>query len=81
MKQILFRNWNVMRFVRLVLGLIILSQGILGKDPLSVGMGIFLSLLAVLNAGCCGPFGCDISSSDKHVSHRQKAIEYEEISA
>jgi hypothetical protein len=53
----------------------------LGKDPLSVGMGIFLSLLAVLNAGCCGPFGCDISSSDKHVSHRQKAIEYEEISA
>ena len=74
MKQLLFRNWNVMRFVRLVLGLIILSQGILGKDPLSVGMGTFLSLMAFLNAGCCGSYGCDIGSSDKYVNHRQKAI-------
>lgn len=81
MKQVLFSGWNFMRIFRLVLGLIILAQGIWGHDLLSSGMGAFLSLLAVLNTGCCGAYGCDTSSSNKYIKPVQKAIEYEEVSA
>lgn len=81
MKQVLFSGWNFMRIFRLVLGLIILAQGIWGHDLLSSGMGIFLSLMAVLNTGCCGVYGCDTGSSNKYIKPDPKAIEYEEVSA
>jgi hypothetical protein len=81
MRQLLWSGWNFMRIFRLVLGLIILGQGIGGHDLLSTGMGIFLSLMAVLNTGCCGAYGCDTGSYNLYTKTDQKAIEYEEVSA
>ena len=60
MKAIL-QEWNLMRILRLVLGLVILIQGIGSKDPVSIVLGIGLGATALANIGCCGPAGCSIN--------------------
>jgi hypothetical protein len=61
MKAIL-NGWNVMRIVRLILGVAILVQGIVAKDTLTIILGIFLGGTAVANVGCCGANGCAINT-------------------
>ena len=61
MKMIL-QHWNFIRFTRLVLGLGILIQGILYKDPLRIILGLLFGGMAVANIGCCGNSSCSINS-------------------
>ena len=76
MKEYL-RNWNVMRVLRLALGIFIIVQGIIEKEWLFVGLGSLFSLMPLLNIGCCGVSGCNtpVRKSNKKLED----ISYEEV--
>lgn len=78
MKERVFSNWNLMRFIRFFIGALAIVQGIWQKESLPVIAGIFLLLTAVLNYGCCGSAGCTVPYSKKQ---KEKNIEYEEVDA
>jgi hypothetical protein len=77
MKQIIMSHWNFMRMLRLILGIVIIVQAVIGKDPLLGILGILFSSMAVFNIGCCGTKGCQ--TSDKKTSGIAKDISYEEV--
>ncbi|MEI7628850.1 MAG: hypothetical protein WCJ80_11445 [Bacteroidota bacterium] len=78
MKNIL-SNWNFMRAVRLILGVIIIVQGIEAKEWMYAFAGILLSGMAVANIGCCGVGGCQVPTRKENVLTNHKDITYEEI--
>jgi hypothetical protein len=76
MKERILSHWNVIRFIRLVIGAGAVVQGILQKETILTVAGFFLLLGAVLNYGCCGSAGCPVSYSKKQ---KEKDIDYEEV--
>ena len=76
MKEYL-KNWDLMRVLRLALGIIIIVQGVQAKEWLFVALGGLFSLMPLLNIGCCGASGCNtpVSKSSKKIED----ITYEEI--
>ncbi|MEO5943142.1 MAG: hypothetical protein ABIP30_04420 [Ferruginibacter sp.] len=77
MKQSILNNWNYTRVLRLVIGIAILVQGILTKDILFGIAGLLFTAMAVFNAGCCGPEGCNVPV--KTTSQTTKNIRNEEL--
>jgi len=73
----LFKNWNFMRILRLVMGIFIITQGILSNEWSFLLMGSLLSLLAAFNIGCCGTTACSMPTP-KH-KDLTKDITYEEL--
>lgn len=78
MKERVFSNWNLMRFIRLFIGMWVIVQGIWERESLPIIAGFFLLLTAVLNYGCCGSAGCAVSYSKNQI---KKEVEYEEVDA
>lgn len=79
MLKVILQGWHLMRIVRLVLGLIILVQGILMHDTIYGMMGAFLTFMAIVNVGCCGPAGCNIPLQGNQDKKSNTAIHYEEV--
>ncbi len=77
MKKLLI-NWNLMRFVRLVLGIIIIIQGIITKQYIFALIGLLFAAMALLNIGCCGTMVCNNSKTANSES-TTKEISYEEV--
>lgn len=77
MKEVILRNWNFMRFVRLGLGLAILLQSVLAKDWATGILGFMFAAMAVFNFGCCGTAGC--YTPTKKTVDNPKEISYEEV--
>ena len=77
MKQKIFCNWNLMRALRLVIGLAIAIQGFIANDKLFIIAGLLFTGIALFNIGCCGAGGCNtpIIKNDKPI----KDISYEEV--
>lgn len=73
----IFRNWNFMRALRLVLGVAIILQAIVLKDWSVVVLGIVFTSLPVFNIGCCGTGACYVPP--KKSSVETKDITYEEL--
>ncbi len=79
MKEYL-KRWNFMRILRLVLGVIIVVQGVQTQEWLFVILGGMFSVLALLNLSTCG-----ISNSacrtpmNTDSKHKTDDITYEEI--
>ena len=71
----IFNNWNVMRGLRLALGMIILVQAFIQRDFLIGLLSGFLLFTAVANIGCCGANSCgtNLKNQDK------KNLPYEEL--
>ncbi|UQA74100.1 hypothetical protein K2F45_20120 [Sphingobacterium siyangense] len=71
------RNWNLMRVLRLTLGIFIIVQGIMQKEWLLLGLGSLFSLMPLMNIGCCGVSGCNtpVRKSNKKIED----ISYEEV--
>jgi hypothetical protein len=76
MKEYL-KNWDLMRVLRLAIGIFIVVQSVVSKDWLFVGAGVLLSLMPIMNIGCCSASGCNtpVSKSNKKVED----ITYEEV--
>jgi hypothetical protein len=86
MKQLIWNNWNFMRFIRLGLGIAIIIQAAIVKDVLMAVLGILLTAMAVFNMGCCGTGGCSTpvkkatgTSKDISATGTSKDISYEEV--
>ncbi|HEY4629236.1 MAG TPA: hypothetical protein VIH02_08150, partial [Flavobacterium sp.] len=58
--QSLLNDWNLMRFVRLGLGVYIGIQALETQSILSGLLAAFLLYQVVTNTGCCGANGCAI---------------------
>jgi hypothetical protein len=65
MKQRIITNWNLVRFLRLVIGLAAAIQGILQREVVVTIAGLFLFSTAIFNYGCCGSGGCSVSYPSK----------------
>ncbi len=62
MKQYL-QNWNVMRLLRLAMGILTGVQGLQSGEWLIASLGGLFSITALLNVGCGSTAGCSTSFS------------------
>lgn len=74
----LLTGWNAMRVLRLVLGVIVIVQGIYNGEALYFGLGGLLVLMALANAGCCGTGSCAVDTKKTNATE-EKEIVYEEV--
>jgi len=65
MMQTLLTNWHLMRWLRLVLGVIFAVQALYYMDPVPGFFGAFFLFQAATNSGCCGGNACAIPVNEK----------------
>jgi hypothetical protein len=70
-------GWNFMRLLRLCMGVAIVVQGIMVKDPLFALMGGLFVIMPLLNIGCCASSGCGIRNGV--VKQDAQEVAYEEV--
>ncbi len=75
MKALLY-NWNLMRFVRLAIGIYGVVQAILQEDVMIGALGGFLLVTALANIAGCGAGGCAINSRP---AKRNQTVQFEEL--
>lgn len=56
-----FLQWNFVRILRLVMGIVLCLEAFYGKDYLLVAFGLFFIFSALFNFMCCGS-SCKIPS-------------------
>ncbi|MCB9032343.1 MAG: hypothetical protein H6553_00740 [Chitinophagales bacterium] len=61
MKERLLQQWNFVRVLRLILGLIITISSIQTTDYIFIVLGAILSLMAIFNIGSCSNGSCNIN--------------------
>lgn len=61
MKQYL-KNWNLMRVIRFIIGILIIIQGVQSKDWLFLFAGLFFAALPLFNIGCCNSKICNTTT-------------------
>lgn len=80
LKNRFLANWNWIRILRLVLGVVMAAQAIMTWNALS---GLFAGILlfqAFTNTGCCGVGGCEVPSrKENSESKTDEGIVFEEI--
>lgn len=80
MIKTIIQNWNLMRFIRLLLGVMIIVQSINNKDYLFAFIGLLFAGMALANIGCCGSAGCSTNSySNKKNTNSINETTYEEV--
>lgn len=81
MKRVI-QNWNFIRFVRLILGITIIIQGIQSHEMMIILAGSLFGLMAVLNIGCMGG-NCAVPVKSNQHNHKsntdEREIEFEEV--
>lgn len=77
-KETLLTDWNLMRILRLGLGIYIAVQAIETQSALSGVVAVFFLFQAVTNTGCCGSNGCAVPTN-KNNPNTNEEVEYEEI--
>ncbi|MEP7239081.1 MAG: hypothetical protein ABI685_14475 [Ferruginibacter sp.] len=77
MKYTILKNWSIVRFLRLGMGIAILIQAVIARDILFAFLGLIFTAMPVFNIGCCGTNGCYIPA-DKN-QDKTKEIIYEEV--
>jgi len=77
MKDVIFNNWNFIRFLRLGMGIVILVQAVMAEDILFGLIGLLFTGMAVFNASCCGAGACAAPPANNDTG--SKEISYEEI--
>ncbi|MBL1410060.1 hypothetical protein [Sphingobacterium faecale] len=71
------RNWNIMRVLRLALGIFVIVQGVMDQQWILAILGGMFALMPLMNVGCCGVSGCStpIAKSNKKLEE----VRYEEV--
>lgn len=77
MKQLVLHNWNLIRVLRLAMGIAILVQAVLANDVLFGMIGILFTAMPVFNLGCCAGGNC--SAPVQQYEDNAKEIIYEEV--
>lgn len=81
-KQRLTRDWGFMRFFRLGLAIIVLTEAWKNTELLFALLGSVLLFQSLLNVGCCGSGGCDINhakTKERSGASGIKDVTFEEI--
>lgn len=60
----MLKNWNFMRIVRLVIGIVIIVQGIEYNEWMFVVLGGLFALMPLLNIGCCSTGNCSTGNCE-----------------
>lgn len=76
MKELIFKNWNIIRVLRLGIGIAIVVQAIMASDIMIALAGLLFTGMALFNAGCCATSGCATPVNKENTS---KDISYEEV--
>ena len=71
-------NWNLMRIIRLILGIVIIVQGFQAHQWMFVALGGLFTLMPLFNVGCCSTVGCGTNYSQRK-STGTEDITYEEV--
>ncbi len=66
MKTVL-QGWNFMRIVRLLVGIIIVIQGIVVGETVTIILGILFAGMSIANMGCCGTNGCAVNPGNANL--------------
>jgi hypothetical protein len=64
MKRLLLTNWHAMRWIRLVIGLVLIQQAVQYQQLIFGFMAAFFLFQAIFNNGC-GLNGCEVSTFKK----------------
>ena len=70
------RNWNILRVVRLALGIAIIIQGVEASEWMFVVLGAMFSLMPIFNLGCSG-VNCSVPNR-KNIVQEEEVI-FEEV--
>lgn len=79
MLQKFFSSWHLMRWIRLIFGVLIGVQALVVKDGWMGLLGVFFLFQAFSNTRCCGTTSCAPSYKNQHKEHTTDDITYEEI--
>jgi hypothetical protein len=77
MKDLILNNWNIIRFLRLGIGVAIIVQAIIAADILFGLAGLLFTGMTVFNASCCGTGACATTPPGKKSG--SKEVSYEEV--
>lgn len=72
----ILKNWNLIRIIRLLLGIIITIYSISSKEYVFLILGGLLSFQAIINASCCGAGGCHPDNKQKENIYGDQIKEY-----
>lgn len=72
------RNWTIMRFLRLLIGVIIIIQGAYENQWMIVGLGALFTLLPLFNVSACGMGSCGVSPR-RRAGSKLDEVTYKEI--
>lgn len=76
MKKYLFQ-WNIVKVLRLALGVFITVEGIVSGEWLFAFAGLVFAVMSLMNVGCCGTSGCSVPASN--TARQQAEPEFEEV--
>jgi hypothetical protein len=79
MKNSLISNWNLVRLLRLAIGMAIIVMAMVSRDVFLGAAGLFFAGMAVLNVSCCGMGGCAAPRSTPASGDNKKETSYEEV--
>jgi hypothetical protein len=77
--ETILNNWNFMRSLRLVMGLWVIYSSITDNQPLLGVLGALFVYQAIMNLGCCGSGGCNISVKENNANSSIENVDFEEI--
>lgn len=60
-------NWNIIRFVRLVMGIIITLNGALTHEWMILALGGVFTLTAILNINTCATGNCTAPGAKRRI--------------
>lgn len=76
-REILFSDWHLMRWLRLGLGIYLAVQAIQLHDTLAGVIAAFFLIQAITNTGCCGAGSCAVPTKTK--ADNTKEIDFNEV--
>ena len=82
LKSRLTQGWNIMRFIRIGLAIIVIVEAFKTSELIFGLLGAILLFQAAFNYGCCETSGCDTNHSSGEATSldgQTKDITFEEI--
>lgn len=70
-------QWNLMRTIRLVLGLLITGEGVKSGQWILAVFGLLFTSMAVFNIGCCAGGNCSANITGK--SSKEEDVVFDEV--
>lgn len=76
--QTLLTGWNLMRWVRLLMGIYMAVQAVQLHDQVAGFISAIFLFQAVTNTGCCGGGACAVPVTKKDIN-KTEDVQFEEI--